>query len=104
MNGPELHEIAVCRRGDADVKALLLEIKRLHGFLVQAYATTGPIHKALPDLTSRETVLRRLTDLLEAEPAIDGLIDSHSGKPQHDGLTENEGERAAKRRAREKRG
>ena len=33
MKRSELHEIAVGRRGD--VKALLLEIKRLHGVLVQ---------------------------------------------------------------------
>ena len=36
MTRAQLHEIAVRRRGDPDVKALLLEIKRLHGVLVQA--------------------------------------------------------------------
>ena len=76
MKRSELHEIAVRRRGDPDVKALLLEIKRLHGVLVQAHELTGPIYHALPDLTARETVLRRLTDLLESEPATDSPIES----------------------------
>ena len=60
MKRSELHEIAVRRRGDPDVKALLMEIKRLHGVLVQAHELTRPIYHALPDLTARETVL--LTD------------------------------------------
>jgi hypothetical protein len=52
------------------VKALLLEIKRLHCVLVRA-RTHGPIYEALPDLTARKTVLRPLTDLLESEPALE---------------------------------
>ena len=41
MTHSELHDIAVRRRGDADVKALLLEIKRLHGVLVRAHELVG---------------------------------------------------------------
>ena len=104
MKRSELHEIAVRRRGDPDVKALLLEIKRLHGVLVQAHELTGPIYHERPDLTARKTVLRRLTDLLESEPAIGDPSNSHSGKLQSVGPTENEGERAANRRARQERG
>jgi len=78
----ELRDIALRRRGDPDVYALLWEIKRLHGVLVRASELTWPIHQALPDLTSRETVLRRLTDLLEAEPAIDDPTPSRPGKPE----------------------
>jgi hypothetical protein len=98
MTRSALHEIAVRRRGDADVKTLLLEIKRLHGVLVEAHEMTGPIYQVLPDLTERETVMRRLIDLLEAEPAIDDSAPvTYSEKP-----AETEGDRAAKRAARDR--
>lgn len=37
MTHSGLHEVAVRRQGDPDVMALLLEIRRLHGVLVEAH-------------------------------------------------------------------
>jgi hypothetical protein len=37
MTRDQLHEIAVRRRDDSDVRALLLEIQRLRGVVVNAF-------------------------------------------------------------------
>jgi hypothetical protein len=54
------------RRGDADVKALLLEIKRLHAAFAEAYE----IWSALPKPTWELEPMKRLSAILTAESAI----------------------------------
>src|SRR5687767_3880325 len=92
----QLHEIAVRRRGDADVLMLLLEIKRLHGVLVRAHDLTAALPHYPDDLNAAYSV-RRIGELLEAEPAID---ESHVLSTVQQ-VKETEGDRAAKRRARD---
>ena len=103
MNDPtqltkeQLHEIAVRRRGDPDVKALLLEIRRLHGVLVRAYELAGAQRDQ--DGLNREYTDERLVELLGEEPAV---IEAHPRRAPV--KQETEGDRAAKRRARVERG
>ena len=66
MKRSELHEIAVRRRGDPDVKALLLEIKRLHGVLVQAHEFVGA--RRDQDGLNRDYTDERPVELLGEEP------------------------------------
>ena len=98
MTRDQLHEIAVRRRGDPDVKTLLLEIKRLRGVLVQA----NELAAALPRLDglNRDYTDQRLVELLGEEPAI-----TEAHRPAWPAIKqETEGDRAAKRRARDERG
>lgn len=103
MTRSELHELAVRRRGDPDVLTLLLEIKRLHGVLVEAHRVAGGLPRYEEDLNASAGVMR-LLELLQAEPAIDDPAPANYGGPDREGPAENEGDRAAKRAAREKRG
>ena len=99
MTRSQLHEIAVRRRGDADVKELLLEIKRLHGVLVQAHGLTSALSRT--DALNHDYTQERLVELLGEEPAV---IDAHRPNVRQTARRETEGDRAAKRRAREERG
>jgi len=66
----ELHEIATRRRGDPDVKALLVEIKRLHSVLASVQKATAALPRYDENLNAAAGVLR-LLELLEDEPATD---------------------------------
>ena len=98
MTRDQLHEIAVRRRGDADVKALLLEINRLHGVLAQAYELAGALPRT--EGLNRDYTDERLAELLGEEPAVIGAYP----RPKAPVTQETEGDRAAKRRARVERG
>ena len=98
MTREQLHDIAVSRRGDADVKSLLLEIKRLHGVLVKAYELAGALPRT--DGLNRDYTDQRLVELLGEEPAV-----NESHPPTRQAVNqETEGDRAAKRQARIERG
>ncbi|HZM44750.1 MAG TPA: hypothetical protein VFC14_07950 [Burkholderiales bacterium] len=103
----QLHAIAVRRRGDPDVAALLWEIKRLRDLLATIGAHLSELRHEEP--THREYFHSRLQDLLEAErvrfdPKTFKPGPLYDGKPERTGPEGTEGERAAKRRAREERG
>ena len=99
MTRNELHEIAVRRRGDADVKALLLEIKRLHGVLARAFDLHAA--RSAQEGLNRDYIDRQLDELLSEEPAV---INAHRPPQPAPEPRESEGDRAAKRRARQERG
>jgi hypothetical protein len=93
----QLHDISVLRRGD--VKSLLLEIKRLHGVLVEPVRLAGA--RSEQDGLNRDYADRRLVEVLCEEPAV---IEAHRPPRPAEVKPETEGDRAAKRRAREERG
>jgi hypothetical protein len=95
MTREQLHEIAVRRRGDADMKALLLEIKRLHGVLVRAFDLTAA--RSAQEGLNRDCLDRQLEELLCEAPAV---IEAHRPPRPTEVKQETEGDRAAKRRAR----
>lgn len=103
----QLHEIAVRRRGDADVLALLLEIKRLHGVPVRAHdlAAANPTY---PDDLNASYTQQRLGELLREEPAIEAPQERSYGKPKRPEPERRyphiSDERQTKRRARDERG
>ena len=93
LSKEQLHEIAVRRRGDPDVKALLLEIKRLHGTLtrVEAHVSNLPHYADKVDVTLHSIVLR-VVDLLAEEPGLLAEVLEIDVKP------ETEADRAEKRK------
>jgi hypothetical protein len=101
MTRDELHEIDARCRGDADIRVLLLEIKRLRDVLVRATELAGAL-MSTEGLNGTYTH-ERLIECGE-EPAVIEPPRAAYGKPKREPPTENEGERAAKRRAREERG
>jgi hypothetical protein len=65
----QLHEIAVRRRGDADVRALMLEIKRLRELAVAAFRRGSSVFSYTED--PHEAYLKeRFAELFEDEPAV----------------------------------
>ena len=106
MTRSQLHEIAVRRRGDADLKTLLREITRLHGVLVRAPELTRHLVKHDGELTARQPI-KRLLELLESEPAVDEQPRPARGKPKRPELEQrfpHLTEREEKKLARDKRG
>jgi hypothetical protein len=115
----QLHAIAVRRRGDPDVKALLLEIKRLHEALADADDLFVVVPKDGFD-SQQLTTWKRLAAAMQASRAIvrppeprgrrapdPSLPDSRPLKrwrPEREVPAGNEGDRAAKRAARDRRG
>ena len=101
MNRDELHEIGALRRGDADIRVLLLEIKRLRDVLVQAHDLAGALPP--PAGLNGDYTHQRLIELLGEEPAILESPPARYSKPNRQPPPENETDRAAKRKAREER-
>ena len=116
----ELREIAVRRRDDGDVKALLWEIKRLHDVVARAEKLACGLSGYAENLNQR-CLLDQLRELFEDEPALTAPQEPAYGKRKPARPSENEGERRArwdreereereldereaKRRAREERG
>jgi hypothetical protein len=65
----QLHEIAMRRRGDEDVRTLLLEIKRLHELVVQAYQR-GSRALGYTEDPNEAQIRERFGELFENQPAI----------------------------------
>lgn len=102
----QLDDIAVRRRGDADVKALLLEIKRLHGVLVSVNEIANGLGRHTED-PYELSVTDRLVALLEDEPAITKPPPPRRGKevrPEPEQRLPHMSEREEKQLARQKRG
>ena len=95
MTREALREIAVRRQGDADVRVLLLEIRRLRGVVLCAHEVSSNLSHQ--EGLNRDYAEQRLIELLGEEPAI-AEANSVTEIPVK---RETEGDRATKRRARE---
>lgn len=73
MTRDQLHEIAAGRRGDEDVRALLLEIKRLRELTVAAFQRGSRALRYTEDANAAEAQ-ERFAELFEDEPAIMELL------------------------------
>ena len=73
MSISQLHQIAVRRRGDGDIKALLWEIKRLHELIVQCQAMITELDRYDTDSARGKRTLQ-LLKALGKEPAAAGSL------------------------------
>ena len=115
----KLREIARRRRGDADVIALLWEIRRLHEAMADIYDLVLLLPKSQFDvqhvarwkclaaaMLASQMIVRQQNDAPRSrfDPSLPDTRPLKRWKPQREAPTENEEERAAKRRARQERG
>lgn len=81
MSIAQLHAIAVRRRGDGEISALLWEIKRLHELIVQCNAAIAELDRYDTDPARGKRTLQLLKALGKEPAIVDSLAPSRVRDP-----------------------